>query len=361
MRIIRIHNTPFLGLPLLMLIVGTCSLLVNLKFYSKFSYQHGLFLNGLLAAFFSYAFLRIIFLSNRRNCSSSHLVRINIEDFPIRVYTILGVWGGAIALFILFHRGLFGGSSFFYNLRYAKTVERLPDYGASYLGLFALISSIIFLVERQQKKSILMLLISIIPALAGAERTGIIYCLLFYVFFHIKINGINAKAFVYISLLLLLPIFLLAYLTNKLTLAGEFFLIPYFSYGLEALGHIVHSHVLNMPSSRVFGVLGGVFDQMLSRSASYNIDDAGRFNVYSYVFQPYFLLGKNGFLVLMFVIGGALSVIEELQRRYFYFLFISASLLFSAVMIFYDWTFNLTTHLYISILALPLLIPLKFK
>lgn len=346
-----------------MLLIGLASLVVNLFFYSSFSYQHYLFLSGILISFFSYCYLNNLILPLGKKIEFKTLHGFRFSKFFLKTYMALGMLGAAIAIVLFLQRGVFGAGDLFFNLRYAKTVDRLTDYGANHFALFSLIASVILLLGNENKSSILMFIISLFPAFSGVERTGILYNIVFYMYFYLKINGLHLKTIGAFSILFLLFAIPLAFLTNKaLGAAGEFFLIPYFSYGLEAFGERLVGAKVGMPASEVFGVFGSISDIVLGRKISYyDLGDSGLFNVYTYVYQPYFLLGEVGFFILMAALGMLFSIVNSLVRNNIYFLFINASLIYSVIMIFYDWTFNMTTHLYVAIAALPLLVHVKNK
>jgi oligosaccharide repeat unit polymerase len=363
LKYVWIHRTPYFNLPIVMLLIGLASLVVNLIFYSSFSYQHYLFLGGILISFSSYYFLHnLIHPLGKKNVSKT-LHGYSFSKYLLNTYLALGMFGGAIAIVLFLQRGVFGAGDLFFNLRYAKTVDRLTDYGASHFALFSLIASAMLLLGKKNKISILIFVTSLLPAFSGVERTGILYNIVFYMYFYLKIHGFNFKVIGTFSILFLLIAISLAFLTNKaFGAAGEFFLIPYFAYGLEAFSERLVGVKVGMPASEVFGIFGRISDIILERKISYHdLGDSGVFNVYTYIYQPYFLLGEAGFFILMSALGVFFLIINELIKKNIYFLFINASLIYSVIMIFYDWTFNLTTHLYIAIAALPLLVRFKNK
>lgn len=360
---IPIHRTPYFSLPIILLLIGSLSLVANLYFYSSFSHQHYLFIGGLLICFMTFYFLKIITFKARVGSNTKQVRRFEFNGLLLNIYAAFGAIGAIIATILFMQRGIFGLDNIFQNLRSAKTVDMMPTYGASHFALLGLIASVIMLIKNRIKCSILLLVLSFFPAVLGVDRTAILYGMMFYAYFYAKTHGFNYKIIgVFFTTFLIIAIALGVLANKAITATGEFFVIPYFSYGLEAFGQRLVGADFRIPASEVFGVLGSPIDFIAGRSVSlYDLEDKGLFNVYSYVYKPYFLLGEAGFFALMSGLGFFLFAVDELAKRNIYFLFVNASLLYSVVMIFYDWTFSLTTHYYVMLAASPLLFRLNAK
>ena len=145
-----------------------------------------LFLGGIFSTAAVFIFIKLIFYTNVKIQVVKDDYTLKFNSLLLELYIVLGVIGAMIALFLLFQRGLQVPGELFFNLRYAKTVEQLPSYGASHFAIFALISSILLLLIGKKKLSVFMFFIHLIPALALVERTGILYGFMFYMYFYIK-------------------------------------------------------------------------------------------------------------------------------------------------------------------------------
>lgn len=272
----------------------------------------------------------------------------------MRLYIGLSLIGLFLSIYILITRGFTTDGNVFYNLRYSYTYLKLPTYGSEYLSLFSLLCSVIFLLEKNNKKSFLFLSFSIIASLSFAERTSILYSMAFYYYFYSSIykQTLYKKIFFVIFVLIIFQIIASSagkgYSNN-----GSNYLYSYFAYPLESYSEKIMGHNVMASYRSVFGVLAIPIDIIQDEPIINNYDEGG-FNVYSYLFPALNLLGEGLFYMMMVIFAVLLSIINYISRKFFYFHFISASLYFSCVMIFYAWTFSVTTHLYVALIALPL-------
>ncbi len=354
-----LHRTIWLNPAWVIFFIGIGSLTVNIIFYGEPGTSHRLFFIGILLCVLTYLLCQIATSNAPLKIQKKAVIFKTIKPIRfIKIYEALGVFGLIISLYLIYSRGIQGASEIYVNLRYARTVDQLPDYGAGHLSLFSLAASVGNLICNNKRRSIIFLVISFFPSFAAMERTGILYRVIFYAYFYFSIYGIKARTTVLSTTIVLGAFYLMSELLNKSTYNDLPFFVPYFSYGLTAFNEQINAGSA-VTARDVFGIAAAPLDALLK--PVYESDSSGFFNVYTYIFQPYVLMGELGLYAVMIGLGAIFYALQKYADKIFYLNFITASLLFSAVMIFYDWTFSLTTHLYMAIIAIPLTIKIKFK
>lgn len=329
-------------------VVSIASMLSNLFYFSMFREVHIYFLCGILSMLVGYIFPRF-FASY--NDSGSHYIVFNPRQPVIVFYKFISFAALLLTIILLYKYGMSEELSVFNNLRHAKTVEQSNFYGVGHLGIFALFMAVYYIVRNMAYKSIAYFIIALCTSLISAERTSLLYSFVVYFGAYIIVTKLSIVKVSICALTVLLALFfVIAWQTNKLYNNDDmFFLISYISYPLEAMDGINMANVL-LPSASVFGVWGSLYDIIHDVDLAMP-DDHGLFNVYSYIYKPIAVFGVYGFVGLMFLLGFFIYIVDFMSTKNISFLFLKLSLLFSAIMSFYDWTFGLTTHIYIFMIS----------
>lgn len=338
-----------INLLLTFFLISASSAAVNLYFYSNLNSFHLIYSAGFLFLFLGYFFISIV-LSKNKNQETT--IKFKSHKEIISLYKTLSWIGVALIIYILnkYGLGLTSSENIIENMRYAKTIHRLNFFGVGHFGLISLILSIILKIQGQKKQSIIYFLIALSASVASAERTSILHSFILYFGTDLLLTKKASLTKVLIPTIALFSLFIIiASFTNKLFDSNDqIFILSYFGFPLEAISNLNLESVV-LPQSSVFGIAATPFDELFSKIIS-TPDDAGLFNVYSYIYKPLTILGIEGFLILMFFLGVIFSLIEIQSRKSIPFLGLKLSLLFSVVLSFYDWTFNLTTHIYVFFL-----------
>lgn len=342
------------------LLIGVLSLISNLYLYSRYGDTQETYLYGLITLFISYFILRISKIESRKNSGILYF-SFSKPIAIVKIYYYFSFFGLLLALIIIYSRGISQSESIFFSLRYAHTIDQLPTYGLQYFSLFSLVLSVYFLVEKKNRKSIIFFIIPIIISLTFAERSSILYTVTVYLYFYTLLNKVN-KLILIIAFFVLLTLFQIIALSAGKAIGsdGENYVLSYFSYPLVAFEEKLLGYTINPSYRSVFGILATPLDSIFSHDHFNSFDESG-FNVYTYMYPTFFLFGKTGFFLIMSALGFFLFFIEMLSSRIFVLHFLRASILFSSVMIFYAWTFSITNHIYIIMIALPLFYRVKIK
>ena len=257
--------------------------------------------------------------------------------------------------------GFRGDLDFFDNLRHAKTADNLNYYGTGHLGLMALVLSVYFKIKFNFIKAYFYLTVALFSSLVAAERTGILYmAIIYFGFDYMSRQRVRLFNYIFIFIIVSALFYLIALQTNKLyDSSGVLFVVAYFSYPLEALNSLNLNHIV-ISFSSVIGLFGLPLDFFISMPVS-SPDDAGLFNVYSYVYKPLVVFGEFGFFILMGLMGLFLYTLEFVAGKSIVGAMAKLSFAFSVVMIFYDWTFHYYTHLYLIVFSFVLFGKYRFK
>lgn len=340
-----------LNLAISFLVITVVSLCFNLAFHPGYNKYHFIYLIGAVSLVIGASFGSLAF-PTREN--SNYFLEFYFRPKVVLVYKVLA-WAGlltSIYLFYAYGLGLNVGSNPLDNLRHAKTVENLSFYGTDYFGIFSIIVSSILRIQGRLSQSFFYFLASITTSFASAERTSILYY--FVIYFGLGIlsrEKVNWKSLAFIFGALLFVFAIIAFFTNKLVDKDESLIfLKYFTYPLEALS-VYNIRCQSLPIESVLGVLGKIIYYFGSDNVSSLCTETG-FNVYSYIYKPLRLFGEIGFVCLMSTLGFLFVIIERKSRNSLPFLVLKCSLLFSIIMIFYDWTFGLTSHFYVFLFTL---------
>jgi len=354
-----IKNSQFLiSQPLLIVIVAFFSIVINLLFFSDFSEAHLLYIEGVASFVFAYFFVFFIYNLTKKKKSLPTKSVICFSRSLIRVYSTIGVFGALIGCIIFFKNG-FGGESLFFNLRVAHTINNESLYGAQHFGLFSLVISALHVLMGNYKRAIAFIFLYMIPVLAAAERTGILYGFSFIAYIWASTRPIKFYKLISGFAVLIILFVLVANSAGKLYSEDMFFLIPYLGYGITAFDNWVLGYSTPYCYAPTFGVVGVLIELVSGYIFGCHCNEIdlapdGSFNVYTYLASPYLLGGEIGLIAVMFIFGMLIALFKICEKFNNYFLFINASFLFSIIMIFYAWTFSLTTHLYIALITIPL-------
>jgi oligosaccharide repeat unit polymerase len=341
----------------LLLLISIAAIAANLKYFSNWSFGHTLYSLGVFTFLISYSYVILIF-------GLSGVVKRTVVSFPLdlnykilKIYFVLGAIGAVIGFILIVSRGG-GGEGLFFNLRYAHTYDEKSSYGASHLALFSLVVSGVSLLNGNYKLAFIYFVSYLIPSLATAERTSILYGFSFLAYLGLSARRLKLRVILGSVFILFILFYIIAFSSGKLYSDEVFFVLPYFAYGISAFNDWV-SGLSNVGcSSLVFGTSSKVLDFFSNKVSCSETDLApdGFFNVYTYVMNPYVWGGVTGLVSVMAVLGFVYALFRIFEKRSVYFLFLNASLVFSILMTFYAWTFSLTTHLYMAIILVPIFV-----
>ncbi len=148
----------FLSPGLVLFFVGIVSVVVNrIFFYSEFQSVHYIYLFGCVAFSLLYGYVRCLHFFSGFKLSTSiepPLVNKNL----IKLYKIISIVGAVIGVAVIVKFGVLGGGGIVYNLRYRHTYEGSGNYGASYCAVFALVVSLLSILQKKIKDSFFILL-----------------------------------------------------------------------------------------------------------------------------------------------------------------------------------------------------------
>jgi oligosaccharide repeat unit polymerase len=338
----------------LFLAISTCAVVVNLIFFSDWKLSHYLYVVGAISFLTTYGYVVVLY-KVAIGSSEPKLSKFSFSENILRYYIWLGFIGAVIGGVVIFHRGFSGAEGLFFNLRYAHTKDQESLYGASQLALFSLVVSGVKFLDRRFMVALAAFFLYLIPSFAAAERTSILYGFTFLMYLAVATGYLNLKYIVGFFLALIVIFISIALSSEKLYVNDVFFLLPYLGFGITAFDDWVLGHSNSGCSGLIFGSFGNIADYFSGRAGCSDMDFApdGLFNVYTYVANPYLWGGEGGIVFLMAGLGCFYAILKIKEKCSYFFLMLNACLIFSVVIVFYAWTFTLTTHMYMAILLTP--------
>lgn len=307
----------------------------------------------------------------------AHMGKIKPNIMNIGIYKMhrarkpmlyIGVTGFFLGLYYAYDMGTSGPSSFFFNLRYATTIEGANLGAAPYLLLFLhmwLIYSICIAPAIRRLKPYqvgLILMLLIISSLFTMARTGLFFTAISAAgAFYLSQRYLYRKtpeSFVNIIIffLTLTGLFILvAVLTQKAEVSDVFdSFLAYLAFPIISFDKFIapnpgihNGHNIFYPFWKI-GELFGLLPNWTRVIPGLTTAD---FNAFTYLNAPYLDFGKQGVGIVSFVIGATVSFIYGNARsgKPFYIALYSL-LLFPLFMAFYEYQFSLVSWIYYMII-----------
>ncbi|MBE7147313.1 oligosaccharide repeat unit polymerase [Bacillus mycoides] len=321
----------------------------------------------MLTSIFSFivGFYWIMFLP-RIKCSREIYVENAKRHFEsvTPIFLILGVigflWGGLLAL----EHGLSGPGNFFFNLRYANTIEGESMGLSGYLLLFLHVIFLAILCFRNmgkiKKKTIILLLLLLLSSAAFTmARTSLLMYLgsalgtyivsqkyMYNKKFNLKFIFLACIGFVSIAWLFALG-------TGKTTQSGTNFLFSYIAYPIVAFDQWVLNFPYTTNGSQTFAVFYKVFDALgIHESISLDVGvPRGQFNTFTFMSAPYLDFKEVG-VIFVFLFLGILygSIYKNVRAGKPYWIIFYSIMLYPLIMSFFEYQYNLSSLIYYTII-----------
>jgi oligosaccharide repeat unit polymerase len=278
------------------------------------------------------------------------------------LYWLVSFVGVYISLYSIVKIGLIQDGSLFENLRASHTREGNSILLTAHLSLFSLVLAQYYAYQKRGCLTLLALSFSLLGSLVFAERTSILMKISAVYYVWVWVSGLKMKTAVFAIVALFSLLVIVAIGAGKSGGSGkEYFLVTYAGFGLTAFVIWVFGHEAVQCYSSVFGnVIGRVIDILAVSEQScetFQGAPSGKFNVYTYIANPYLLFGEIGVYCVMFVLGGLYSVLYNyaLVKRGF-FILMTGVMVYPLIMVFFAWTFHLTTYFYMFFILIPLFV-----
>lgn len=276
------------------------------------------------------------------------------NTFFLNVLLCIGIIGFVINLLQVIKWGLSGPSNFFFNIRYANTIDRKTLYGSHFMLIIHVYVIIQLLVdEKKNSKIYFYIFIWFVSTFFAMARTDL---LLFISTICIAISlrssnaikiRINKKVFLLIGLFLFL-FFISGSLTKKIEDNYLDSFINYLSYPLISFDTYIEPLAATYKGQNIFiliyKILGLPTVDLLNLKR-------GTFNVFTAMSAPYLDFGILGIFPIFFIIGlGYRYVYTKVKQNNIFFKILFCFIAFPLLMSFYDFTFNYTVFIYYLII-----------
>ena len=368
--IVKLSSFFILSPVTIVLFFSGLGLFVSLNFYSEWSFSHTLYTSGVATFCFFYVLSKLVFsLGN-----NAGILRISPLNFKgeganrklMLFYWMMAVVGAFLSVYQIVDQGS-GSGNLFYNLRYAHTIENQTVPLLAHFSLFSFVLALYYIYKGYKKLAFIALSLSLLPAFATAAKAGFLFNIASVSYLYFIVYGLRAKYLLISSFLFFFLILIVTSSAGKLGgSGGQFFLFSYLGYGITAFDDLVFGKASVQCYSLVFGnIVGGLINILLDTSGSCSFvpkAEVGSFNVYTYMYAPYVVFGAKGVIFLMAFLGIFYAILDYLAlAKGGPFLLISSTFIYPLMMIFFDWQFDLSTFVYVSILTFPLFFTLKPK
>lgn len=270
-----------------------------------------------------------------------------------KIYFYMAIIGLILSLAVF--AAVFSKSSslldLFFKLRYARvygegdTANPIGSDGGA--GIFIIFGFCLFIYSIYTKNyfnSIVMLFIGLFYSVIMVERSSLFMWGVCGLIMSWVCNIFKVQALIISSVLLTIIFSLFSYLASK---QGENMLITYFVGGIQSFDNNIlglsgrGNGCLIFPSvCRVFGI---------DKSIASNIIGVGsdEFNVFTFLYAPYFDFGIFGVFFIMLILGIIYNHFYNLARKFLgFYLCFYIIILYPLIMVFYSWIFPLNTFIY---------------
>ncbi len=319
----------------------------------------GAFFVGAAANFF-------IFNLDRLKRPSENVIESGVRKMIVArpIMLFLGVAGFFTGLYYAYNYGTSGPYSFFFNLRYAATVDGSGLGAAPYLLLFLqmwLLYSICVQPRVSRLKPFqigLILILLLVSSLFTMARTGLFFTLIssagVYYLSRRYLYKMNVKGFSSIVLFIgvLFGAFVLVAVLTKKTEISDVFdsFLAYLAMPIVAFDKFIVSnpgihngHNILYPVAKI-GELFGLMTPWHKVIPGVSSTD---FNAFTYLNAPYLDFGLNGVIGVSLLMGLVISFIYESAKKGKPFHIVLYSLLlFPQFMAFYEYQFSLVSWIY---------------
>lgn len=316
---------------------------------------------------FTFGYIWMMFFPNLKSMrTKQEIVTTSYYHFfkVKNAFIIIGITGFAYGCFLSFQYGISGPGNFFFNLRYANTVEGLGLSIAPYFLLFLHVILLYYACNLSKNKRIfvLLLLIMLSSALFTMARTSLMLTivstmaayLLSNKYIHHGKNTVNVKVLV-ISIFSFISLsWVVAYFTNKLNSAYGNFVFTYIGYPLVAFDERILQLDATTNGSQTFTLFYKIFSVLglAKQPEGYDLGLTGRdFNVFTFMREPYMDFGEIGLYAVSLILGIIYGFIyRQVRKGNIYWIIFYSIMLYPLVMSFYAFQYNLTSLVYYAII-----------
>lgn len=294
-----------------------------------------------------------------------------------KIYIFVGLIGFFISLYFALVYSLSGPKGFFFNLRYANTVQNKEIHG-KYLFLFFKVAGLIYIYNRKKWGTskvfiLVLLLIFIITPFFTMARTALFMNLLsilvIYLLSNNKSNLKLLKDFKYISLaglFLISSFFGYAFLTNKISNGILNTFLRYLGYPIISFNNYILEFGGVGNGSNVFYPLfkiADVFIDIKIKSTGELVNlPPGVFNVFSFIADPYIDFNIIGNIFILFFLGLLFRYIYmKAKSNNLFFILLYSLTLFPLMLSFYAYTFKYVSWIYYFLILVLLLVLSKIR
>lgn len=313
---------------------------------------------------FTFGFAWMFFLLNKKSNSKLDTIgKIAYESFNKvrKPFLVIGLIGTLLGSVLSLQRGFSGPGSFFFNLRYANTIENQSLGISEYLVLFLHVYLLFIIIFREQRKGsiyriIFLTTLFLSTAVYTMARTNLLMGLasiaacyvlsnkyLFRIKVKTKILVVTVGAFIILT-------YLFALGTGK---DGDNFFMTYMAYPITAFDTWIVDSNIQANGTETFGLFYKIFASLnLIEFSSVDLGlNNGVFNTFTFMSAPYLDFGVSG-LIFVFLGLGVLYGYIYIQVRKgnpFWILYYSI-LIYPLIMSFYEYQFNLTSYVYYALI-----------
>lgn len=315
---------------------------------------------------FAFGFLWTFFLPSIKS-------RVRIETIRHRAYESfnrvkkhllgLGLTGILLGSLLSIYRGLSGHGSFFFNLRYANTVENQSLGISEYLVLFLHVYLLFTVIFREKnsvsiKKIITLTAIYLSTAVYTMARTNLLTGLSSVAASYVLSNKYIFKTKVKVRVLLFTGVafVILAYLfavgTGK---DGGNFFVDYMAYPITAFDTWILDSNIRANGTETFGFLYRIFSALnLIEYSGVELGlTSGAFNTFTFMSAPYLDFGAAGLFFIFLGLGVFYGLVyKQVRKGSPYWIVYYSILIYPLIMSFFEYQFNLSTYVYYAIILM---------
>jgi oligosaccharide repeat unit polymerase len=317
-----------------------------------------------------YFYLSLIFIKRSDYSKQNAIHNNNIYITVIKLFFIIGLIGFFIDLFFAFRYAITGPGSYFFNLRYANTVEGKILYG-QHLFLFFHVATLLAIINNQswnikRNKLVLLVMIWCFSSIFTMARTSLFAAIISilasyfirYRYFEKK-SKIKSKPFILVSIFLIISFWIFGIATGKIQENFISTFMSYLGYPIIAFDKYILSYAGHGKGKNVFYPIIKIFNiftnERIVPKAEIIFLERNAFNVFTVISDPYLDFGIIGVFFIPLFLGIFYKLLYIQVRKANLLISVYYSLLlFPLIISFFEYTFKYLSWIYYAFIIIIL-------